>query len=75
MMGRPTLWNTSEEATGLLKVVTDYSYALGILNKYDHQQLTLEGTSDHQLFIVTYEEAIQAIKDLKDNLVAVRCSE
>lgn len=57
---------TSEEATGLLKVVTDYSYALEILDKYDHQQLTLEGTSDHQLFIVTYEEAIQAIKDLKD---------
>ncbi|PAW95062.1 cytochrome C biogenesis protein CycH [Mucilaginibacter sp. MD40] len=57
---------TSDEATGLLKVVTDYSYALDILDKYDHQQLTVEGTTDQQLFVATYEEAIQAIKDLKD---------
>lgn len=57
---------TTDEATGLLKVVTDYSYALDILDKYDHQQLTLEGTPDQQLFIATYDEAMQAIKDLKD---------
>ncbi|MCX2432846.1 virulence protein RhuM/Fic/DOC family protein [Pedobacter sp. GR22-10] len=57
---------TSDEATGLLKVVTDYSYALDILDKYDHQQLTLDGTSDQQLFTATYEEAMLAIKDLKD---------
>ncbi|RKR84177.1 Fic/DOC family protein [Mucilaginibacter gracilis] len=56
---------TSDEATGLLKVVTDYSYALEILDKYDHQELVLEGTDDHQLFVATYEEAMQAINDLK----------
>lgn len=57
---------TSDEATGLLKVVTDYSYALDILDKYDHQQLGVEGTTDQQLFVATYEETIQAIKALKD---------
>lgn len=57
---------TSDEATGLLRVVTDYSYALDILDKYDHQQLTIEGTADQQLFVATYEEAMGAIKDLKD---------
>lgn len=57
---------TSDEATGLLKVVTDYSYALDILDRYDHQQLTLEGTADQQLFTATYEEAMRAIRDLKD---------
>ncbi len=56
----------TDEATGLLKVVTDYSYALDILDKYDHQQLTIEGTDDQQLFVATYEEAMSAIKDLKD---------
>lgn len=56
----------SDEATGLLKVVTDYSYALDILDKYDHQQLTIEGTDDQQLFVATYEDAMNAIKDLKD---------
>jgi hypothetical protein len=57
---------TSEEATGLLNVITDYSYALDILDKYDHQQLTLDGTTDQQLFVATYEEAMQAIKNLKE---------
>lgn len=57
---------TSDEATGLLKVVTDYSYALDILDKYDHQALTIEGTIDHLLFVATYDEAMQAIKELKD---------
>lgn len=57
---------TSDEATGLLKVVTDYSYALDILDRYDHQQLGVEGTTDQQLFIATYDEAMQAIKVLKD---------
>ena len=57
---------TSDEATGLLKVVTDYSYALDILDKYDHQQLAIEGTADQQLFVATYKDAMQAIKDLKD---------
>lgn len=57
---------TSDEASGLLKVVTDYSYALDILDKYDHQQLTIEGTDDQQLFVATYEDAMNAIKDLKD---------
>jgi hypothetical protein len=57
---------TSDEATGLLKVVTDYSYALEILDRYDHKQLTLEGTTDQQLFVATYGDAMRAIKDLKD---------
>ncbi|MDQ8003474.1 MAG: RhuM family protein [Pedobacter sp.] len=57
---------TNDEATGLLQVVTDYSYALDILDRYDHQQLTLEGTTDQQLFRAIYEEAMLAIRELKD---------
>ncbi|HEY4197231.1 MAG TPA: Fic family protein, partial [Mucilaginibacter sp.] len=57
---------TSDEATGLLKVVTDYSYALDVLDKYDHQKLAIIGTTDHQLFVVTYGEAVNAIRALKD---------
>lgn len=57
---------TSAEATGLLNVITDYSYALDILDQYDHQALVIEGTTDHQLFVATYAEAMQAIKELKD---------
>lgn len=57
---------SGDEATGLLKVVTDYAYALDILDKYDHQQLTIEGTTAKELFIIDYFEAKQAIHDLKE---------
>jgi hypothetical protein len=57
---------SSDEATGLLKVITDYSYALDVLDRYDHQQLDIEGTTDQQLFVATYEEAMLSIKGLKD---------
>jgi prophage maintenance system killer protein len=57
---------TSEEATGLLKVVTDYTYALDVLDQYDHQVLEIEATTSAELYIITYEEAMQAIKGLRD---------
>ncbi|RZK25919.1 MAG: ArsR family transcriptional regulator, partial [Flavobacterium sp.] len=57
---------STDEATGLLKVVTDYAYALDILDKYDHQQLTIEGTTSKSLFIIDYHDAIKAIVNLKD---------
>ncbi len=57
---------SSDEATGLLKVVTDYAYALDILDKYDHQQLTIDATTSEELFIIDYNEAMKAICDLRD---------
>lgn len=57
---------SSDEATGLLRVVTDYSYALDILDKYDHQQLRIEGTTSTSLFKIDYVNARKAIIDLKD---------
>jgi hypothetical protein len=56
----------NDEATGLLQVVTDYAYALDILDKYDHQELSIEGTTIEELFIIDYAEAKQAINDLKE---------
>ncbi|SMC44468.1 virulence protein RhuM/Fic/DOC family protein [Pedobacter africanus] len=56
----------SDEATGLLRVVTDYAYALDILDKYDHQELTIEHTTTEELFSINYPEAIKAIQDLKN---------
>jgi hypothetical protein len=56
----------NDEATGLLQVVTDYAYALDILDKYNHQELSIEGTTIEELFIIDYAEAKQAINDLKE---------
>lgn len=55
----------SDEATGLLKVITDYTYALDVLDRYDHQVLEIGSTTSKELFQITYEEAIKAIQGLK----------
>lgn len=57
---------TSDEANGLLKVLTDYTYALDVLDKYDHRNLTIEATHYRSSFVITYEEAIHAIQGLKN---------
>jgi hypothetical protein len=31
----------SDQATGLLKIITDYTYALDVLDQYDHQVLEI----------------------------------
>ena len=54
----------SDEATGLLKVLTDYTYALDILDKYDHQVLELGPTTGKEFFQINYHEAKTAIKGL-----------
>lgn len=56
---------TSEQSKGLLAVVTDYVYALDTLDKYDYQQLTIEGTTKGDRFHATYQNAMEAIRSLK----------
>lgn len=56
----------SDEATGLLKVITDYTYALDVLDQYDHQVLEIGTTTSQELFHIIYVEAMQAIGALRD---------
>jgi hypothetical protein len=57
---------SGDQATGLLLVLTDYTYALDVLDKYDHQMLEVEATSPAQLFQITYSSAMEAIRGLRD---------
>jgi prophage maintenance system killer protein len=56
---------TADEATGLLKVITDYAYALDTLDRYDYQQLFVEQTTATGKFQATYDNATDAIRQLK----------
>jgi len=56
----------SEEATGLLKVITDYTYALDVLDQYDHQILEMGPTTKEESFKINYPDAMKAIRGLKD---------
>ncbi len=56
---------TNDESKGLLKIISDYSYALEILDQYDYQTLKIENTSGKEVYQLTYEEAIKQIENTK----------
>ena len=56
---------SAEEAKGLLKVISDYTYALDTLDRYDYQSLAIEETTEKIGFRATYENATAAIEILR----------
>ncbi len=56
---------TKDESKGLLKIISDYSYALEILDHYDYQTLKIENTSGKEVYHLTYDEAIKQIELVK----------
>src|SRR5688572_20398736 len=56
----------ADDITTLQKVVGDYTYALDILDQYDHQVLEIQATTFNEFYTITYEAAIWAIKGLRD---------
>jgi prophage maintenance system killer protein len=57
---------TTDESTGLLNIISDYAYALDILDQYDYQKLEIINTSEKEVFMLTYEDAIRQIKIAKN---------
>lgn len=57
---------TLDEANGLLRVITDYTYGLDTLDKYDYQQLEVDSITPTREFRATYEEAMEAIHLLQE---------
>lgn len=56
----------ANESAQLQRVLSDYTYALDVLDKYDHQLLEIENTTAENLFVITYETAMLAINGLRD---------
>jgi prophage maintenance system killer protein len=61
---------TSDEATAVLRVVSDYTFALDLLDDYDHQRVALAETTKTPAEPVTYKEAKKFIARLKDKFNA-----
>ncbi|MDH6343763.1 prophage maintenance system killer protein [Parabacteroides sp. PFB2-12] len=55
---------SADEAIGLLQVITDYTYALDTLDRYDYQELAVEQTTQQESFRATYDNAKDAIQIL-----------
>lgn len=56
---------TKYESIGLLKIISDYAYALDILDQYDYQSLKITETSGKEFYQLTYDEAICQIHNVK----------
>ena len=56
---------TRDEAVGLLRVISDFSYGSDTLDRYDYQQLELSHTTAEERFRATYENAMEALQTLK----------
>lgn len=61
---------SGDEATSVLKIIKDFTYGLDTLDKYDNQILEIEKTTENENFIITYENAIIVIKDIKKKFSA-----
>ncbi|MDQ3020906.1 MAG: virulence RhuM family protein [Bacteroidota bacterium] len=57
---------TTDEASGLLKVITDYTHAMDLLDRYDHQTLKKSLKTSKAKFKINYNDAINAIQTLKE---------
>ncbi|MGD0660643.1 MAG: virulence protein RhuM/Fic/DOC family protein [Syntrophorhabdales bacterium] len=55
---------SGDEATALLSVVKDYSYALDLLDDYDHERVTAKDTTVRPIEPVSYDEARRIIERL-----------
>jgi len=55
----------NETGKDVLRVITDYAYALTLLDRYDHGTLAIEETTRVIRHIVTYEESMGIIASLK----------
>lgn len=54
-----------EEATGLLEVIENYSYALDLLDDYDRKNLKVSHTSIGGRFKLTYEVVVKAVEEMR----------
>jgi prophage maintenance system killer protein len=54
-----------DEAVGLLNVITDYTYALDLLDDFDYRRLQIKETVTKEEFKITYAKAVKVIKELK----------
>ena len=56
---------TNNESKALLQVISDYAYALDILDKYDYQTLIVSNVTKKECYKITYKEAKKLINEVK----------
>lgn len=57
---------SGEEATAILRTITDYAYALELLDDYDHQRVRKYKTTKRKAKTIKYDEAIDIINKMRE---------
>lgn len=55
----------SETGKDVLRVISDYAYALNLLDRYDHGTLAIEETTRQALHVIDYDEAVGIVASMK----------
>ena len=61
---------TGDEASALLQTVSEYAYALDLLDDYDHQRVAIRKTSRRKAKPVSYEETLELIEQMREQFDA-----
>lgn len=56
---------SGDEATALLQTVSEYAYALDLLDDYDHQRVAIRKTSRRKTKPVTHDEVLKLIDQMR----------
>lgn len=56
---------TQKQARGIIEVVTDYAYALDVLDQYDFKTLSVNKTTKKEYYKLDYKMGMEIIKNLK----------
>jgi len=57
---------SGDESLSLLQIISEYAYALDILDQYDNQKLEIHSTDEKETYHLTYDEAISQIQIAKN---------
>lgn len=60
------LEGVSDEAKGLIEVITQYSHALDILDDFDHERLSVPKGTERLKYELTYEKACKIIDAMRE---------
>lgn len=61
--------NQKQITDGFLSIIAHYSKSFELLNKYDTEDLSLDGLSEKVIFIISYQDVKKAILELKNSLI------
>jgi len=61
--------NQKQITDGFLAIIGHYSKSFELLNKYDSEELSVEGLNDEVIYTINYDDVNKAIQELKKSLI------